>query len=462
MKRNPFFFLLIVIISSSCTKVSVKERPNVIIINIDDMGWKDVGYMGSGYYETPHIDNLASQGMQFTNAYAASANCAPSRASLLTGKWTTRHGIYTVGSSERGKSEDRKLIPTKNTKILSTRHQVLPELMQMNGYTTCHAGKWHLSDDPMEYGFDVNIGGGGNGYPHSYYPPYKNVAISGGDDQHLSDVIMEQTIGFIDTVSHPFFLHYAPYAVHTPIQPVKTLLDKYEEKPASGGQDNALYATMVENIDRNIGLLVAKLKDRDLYRNTVLIFTSDNGGLYGVTNQYPLRAGKGSYYEGGIRVPFFILWKDQVRGKSKSDTPITHLDIFPTVLQVTGANANEPLDGNTLMPLLMGEVSDMDRALFWHFPVYLQKYKAHNSENRDTLFRTRPGSVVRHGKWKLHYYFEHNEMELFNLDDDIGERTNLVEEMPDKAGEMLLLLKKWWKSSDAPIPTELNPAYCHK
>ncbi len=459
MNRNLIFIFVITFISFSCSSTSNRKQPNIIIINIDDMGWKDVGYMGSSYYETPHIDALATQGMRFTNAYAASANCAPSRACLMTGKWTPRHGIYTVGSSERGKPGHRKLVPAKNTNTLSKMHRIIPGVLKQNGYITCHAGKWHLSDKPLEYGFDINIGGGHNGHPASYYPPYKNVDITGGEGQHLTDLIMKRTIHFVDTVQYPFFLYYAPYAVHTPIQPVKSLLGKYERKVASEGQDNAAYATMVENVDRNIGLLIDKLKEKNLFNNTLLVFTSDNGGLYGITNQHPLRAGKGSYYEGGIRVPFFFVWKQRIKANATSEVPISHLDIFPTLLQAAGLKADDTLDGTGLLPVLKGEVTGIERALFWHFPVYLQAYKAQNYENRDVLFRTRPGSVVRNGKWKLHYYFEDNALELFDLDNDIGERRNLAQTEQDKVKEMLLLLKDWWKRTDAPIPTELNPEY---
>ena len=177
--------ILIIVFGASCTNKEGSEVPNIIIINIDDMGWKDVGFMGSEYYETPNIDYLSSLGIIFTNGYASASNCAPSRACLMTGQWTPRHGVYTVSPSTRGNSEDRKLIPTENTHTLPLKHTILPQVLHENGYITCHAGKWHLSDNPLEYGFDVNIGGGHNGLPKSYYPPYKNVTIDGGSDKYL-------------------------------------------------------------------------------------------------------------------------------------------------------------------------------------------------------------------------------------------------------------------------------------
>ncbi len=459
--RISTFLISTFLLYSSCTMKVIEEiRPNIILINIDDMGWKDVGFMGTMYYETPNIDKLSAQGMIFTNGYAAAANCAPSRACLMTGQWTPRHGIYTVGNSERGEAKKRKLIPTLNTVTLSKKFEVFPEVLKKNGYTTCHAGKWHLSQNPLEYGFKINIGGGHNGHPSSYYPPYKNVSIEEGKNRYLTDLIMEKTLEFVDTVSQPFFLNYAPYAVHTPIQPINSLLDKYQAKPSWNGQQNAKYATMIENLDRNIGLLISKLKERKLFNNTLIIFTSDNGGLYGITRQSPLRAGKGSYYEGGIREPFFFVWKDKIKEDSKSDIPITNLDIYPTILSVIGLdNQKYNIDGANLLPVLKDSLKVLERPLFWHFPIYLQAYKKEDNENRDLLFRTRPGSVVRYNNWKLHYYFENNEVELYDLVEDISERNNLAQSNPTKTNEMLNYLKSWWKKTNAPIPESINPKY---
>lgn len=460
MKFEILIITALVLSISSSQNILKDIKPNIIIINVDDMGWRDVGFMGSEYYETPNIDQLSKSGMIFTNAYAASANCAPSRASLMTGKWAPRHGIYTVASSERGASKHRKLIPTKNITTLSKKHEIIPEILNQNGYITCHAGKWHLSENPLEYGFDLNIGGGHNGHPSSYYPPYNNVNIVGKNNQNLTDLIMEKTLKFMDTVSHPFFLNYAPYAVHTPITPINSLLEKYNQKPTWNGQNNPKYATMVENLDRNIGLLITTLKERGLFDNTLIVFTSDNGGLYGITNQHPLRAGKGSYYEGGIREPFFFVMKDKIKAKSKSDIPITNIDLFPTILEYAGIkNDQSKYDGINLSPILEKKVDELDRPLYWHFPIYLQAYNAHDNENRDSLFRTRPGSVIRYGNWKLHYYFENDEVELYNLAEDIGERNNLVKKEPEKTEELLNYLKKWWNETNAPIPRNINPAY---
>lgn len=447
--------VLAVLLSIQLLNAQENIPPNIILINIDDMGWKDVGFMGSKYYETPNIDKLASQGMVFSNGYAAASNCAPSRASLMTGLWTPRHGIYTVNTSERGKAKDRKLVPIKNTRTLSSKLKVIPQILKEKGYVTCHAGKWHLSDDPKTFGFDVNIGGSHAGFPKSYYPPYKNVVVEKGENSYLTDLITEKAMLFIQNSQQPFFLYYSPYAVHLPINPVKELLPKYISKMPHNGQRNAKYATMVENLDRNIGLLLNSLKDP----NTLIIFTSDNGGLYGITNQKPLRAGKGSYYEGGIREPFVVVWKSKIEKNSKSKTPVSHLDVFPTILHAaTISEYNGLLDGTDLFPILTKKQNNIDRSLFWHFPVYIQskKWKNFKNENRDSLFRTRPGSVIRKGDWKLHYYFEDRSVELFNLKHDIGEKNNVAQKNPVMVSKLKEELENWWKNTQAEIPTEKN------
>ena len=439
------------------------KKPNIILINIDDMGWRDVGFMGSKYYETPNIDKLAGKGMIFTNAYAAAANCAPSRACLMSGEWPQRHGIYTVGNSDRGKSKDRKLIPITNTITLPSDILVFPELLHNAGYITCQAGKWHLSDSPLQFGFDLTIGGSHAGHPGSYYPPYKNVFIKEPiKKEYLTNLIMDKVLDFINLSSDkPFFLYYATYAVHTPIQAIKELLPKYEQKNEWNGQKNAAYATMVENVDAQIGRLVDLLEKTGKINNTFILFTSDNGGVYNITKQWPLRAGKGSPYEGGIREPMFAYWKGKIPSGTKSEVPVTNIDFFPTILDVAGITppAEKILDGKSILPILTRNGSIDERPLFWHFPIYLQ---GGNKESQDTIFRTRPGSSIRLGDWKLIQYFENNDLELYNLKEDIGERNNLAKSNPDKTNELLNLLTKWRKNTHAPVPTKLNPEFITK
>jgi arylsulfatase A-like enzyme len=430
-----------------------------VIINVDDMGWRDAGFMGSEFYQTRHIDSLASLAAVFTNGYASAANCAPSRACLMTGLWTPRHGIFTVGTSERGNSEDRRLVPVANETTLKQQLATLPEILANQGYQTCHAGKWHLSDDPLPYGFHRNIGGAHNGHPQSYFYPFGNVDLPAQPGENLTNSIMDQVIDFVHTTSDPFFLYYAPYAVHTPIQPIAELKSKYEGKPHWQGQSNVDYATMIENLDRNLGRLVSVLKETGAWENTLLVFTSDNGGLYGITYQYPLRAGKGSYYEGGIRVPFFILWENKV-DPHKYATAVTNLDLFPTLLEAAGVDLSKhSFDGVSLLPLLTSSTQIPERPLFWHFPIYLQAYNVHHNQNRDSLFRTRPGSVIRSGDWKLHHYFEDDGLELYHLKEDISEQHNLVQQHPEKAEELYNLLKTWRSEVDAPLPSLINPDF---
>lgn len=438
-------WLIVIIVSCFTINLSSAQnkRPNILIVLIDDMGWRDVGFMGSKFYETPIIDSLVAQGMVFTNAYASAANCAPSRASLMSGQWMPRHGIYTVGSSERGKSTDRKLIPIQNNETLAPDFKTLAEALKENGYTTCLAGKWHLSDDPAPYGFNVNIGGSHAGNPGSYYPPYRNVKLSGANTEYLTDLIMDKTIDYVKNIStdKPFFLYYATYAVHSPIQKVDSLMYKFENKKPWLGQSNQAYATMVNNEDRNIGRLLSALKEKGVLDNTFIIFASDNGGLNPVTFQHPLRAGKGSYFEGGIRVPTAFIWKGKIKAGTHADLPITNLDFYPTLMEVAQSATSEKLDGKSLYRYLQTQKAGkqlLNRSLYWYFPIYLE---GGNEETNDRAFRTRPGEAIRKGDWKLHHYFEDNSLQLYNLKEDVGETNNLADKLPQKTKELLKLLK---------------------
>lgn len=442
------------------------SKPNILLINVDDMGWRDVGFMGSEYYETPNLDELAAGGMIFTNAYASASNCAPSRACMLSGQWSSRHGIFTVGNSDRGESKDRKLIPVPNNMVLPASQYTLAEALQDVGYITCHAGKWHLSEDPTTQGFEVNIGGTHAGHPSSYYPPYLNVPLTApSDDYYLTNLIMDKIQEFLKTTgSEPFFLHYSPYAVHTPIQPVDSLLSKYKNKTQCNGQNNAEYATMIENLDNQIGRLIDELKKSGKFDNTFILFTSDNGGHYGITKQWPLRSGKGSYYEGGIRVPMSVSWPGKIPAGTKTEVPVTNLDFYPTLLEVAGVEkpADKILDGQSILPVLTGEGTLAERPIFWHFPIYLQAYLKKGDPTQDPLFRTRPGSAIRKGDWKLIHYFENNDLELYNLKKDIEEKNNLTRAEPEKLNELLKILENWRKETKAPIPSKMNPYFFKK
>ncbi|MDD2380889.1 MAG: sulfatase [Mariniphaga sp.] len=468
MHIKPFilFLLLIPNCFSQCTlnfAQSNSQSPNILLINIDDMGWRDVGFMGSEYYETPNLDALAAEGMIFTNAYAAASNCAPSRACLISGQWTPRHGIYTVGNSDRGDSKNRKLIPISTNTVLPDSQYTLAEALQDAGYETCQAGKWHLGKDPLTQGFDLSIGGTHAGHPSSYYSPYKNVPLEApSENYYLTQLIMDKTLEFLQSVQDkPFFLYYAPYAVHTPIQPVHELLPKYRNKPEWNGQHNPNYATMVENLDIQIGRLTDELKKSGKIKNTFILFTSDNGGHYAITKQLPLRSGKGSYYEGGIREPMFVYWQGKIKAGTQSDVPVMNIDFYPTLLEVAGIDVpdGKKLDGKSILPILTGEGTFEQRPLFWHFPIYLQAYLKEGDPTQDPLFRTRPGSAVRLGDWKLIQYFENNDLELYNLKEDLSEKNNLATTNQKKRNELLKILENWRKETHAPVSYALNPEY---
>jgi arylsulfatase A-like enzyme len=450
-------FLLVALVSCSQPEIL---SPNIVLIVADDLGWKDVGFMGSTYYETPHLDQLARGGMAFTQAYAAAANCAPSRASLMTGQYATAHGIYTVGSSERGDSRTRRIIPVKNMTTLRSDFFTLAEALQEAGYTTASIGKWHLGEDPCSQGFDVNLGGSLRGHPNSYFAPYGGPDLEAPQGEYLTDRLTEEALRFMRQNSRrPFFLYLPYYAVHTPIQGKDSLVQKYLEKDEGPCQSHAAYAAMVDNLDRCVGLLLAELDQLKLRENTLVIFTSDNGGIREISCQEPLRAGKGSYYEGGIRVPLIFSWPGMIQPGSRTDEPVINIDFFPTLMELTGRKAPADLDGLSLWPLLTRKEELPERALYFHFPVYLQAYRAGYDDGRDPLFRTRPGSVVRKGEWKLHYYYEDEGTELYNLNTDPGERINLATVYPGKSEELRILLNEWLEKEEAPVNFDPNPKF---
>ncbi len=458
-----------------------KSKPNFVFILVDDLGWKDVGYMGSTFYETPHIDKLASQGMMFTNAYAAASVCSPTRASIMTGKYPARLDITDwIGGKQKG-----KLLPAEYKHQLPLEEVTIAEAFKEAGYKTCFIGKWHLGDKPYfpeKQGFDINIGGHAAGQPGSYFYPYKNNRnsyfdvpglASGKPGEYLTDRLTDESIKFLEkNKDRPFLLFLSHYAVHTPLESKKELTEKYRVKAAglfSGEeteflqerdsftrqrQDQPVYAGMVQSTDESVGRIMQKLNELGLEENTIVIFMSDNGGLSTLykrktapTCNGPLRAGKGWLYEGGIREPMIVKWPGVVQPGTVSDEPVISTDFYPTMLQM----AELPLkpmqhqDGLSLIPLLRQEGGLNRKALFWHFPHY------HGSGNR-------PSGAVRVGDYKLIEWFENGRIELYNLKNDIGEKHNLAQEMPEKAQELLQLLHDWRKKVDAKMPRP-NPEW---
>lgn len=460
LRVNCLLFIVMTLLLS-CVEQS---KPNIIIINVDDLGWKDVGFMGSEYYETPNLDKLAGQGMVFYHAYAAAANCAPSRASMMSGMNTPKHGVYTVDNSERGNAKTRKIIPTPNRDFLPDSSYTLAMMLMDNGYTNGTFGKWHINEDPLQHGFHFNVGGSYHGNPGrgGYFSPYNiNFIENGPEGEYLTDRLTEEAINFIkQNKSKPFFLNLPFYSVHTPIMGKRNLVEKFENKPGSEGQDRADYAAMVASVDENVGKLLAVLDELNLTDNTFLIFTSDNGGIRDISYQTPLRAGKGSYYEGGIRVPLIIRWPGVIEEGSSSNFPVTHMDFYPTIRSIIRAEVrpDEALDGIDITPLFDRQTMS-ERPLFWHFPIYLQAYNPKEDGGKDPLFRTRPGSVIRKGKWKLHHYFEDGDYELYDLAQDPGENNNLVESQIEIRDQLIALLNNWREEVNAPIPSQKNPLY---
>ena len=450
------------------------DQPNILMVFLDDLGWKDTGYMGSDFYETPNIDALAKGGMVFTNAYSCAANCAPARACLLSGQYTPRHQIFNVGTGPRGKAAHRRLKIIPGVKTLDPKIKTWAHQLQSAGYKTATMGKWHLSSDPLPYGFDLNIGGThAGGPPKGYYPPHGKVPNlkDAPENEYLTDRLSDEACKFITAnKDRPWMLYLTHFAVHTPLNAKKELVAKYKTKEPGELHNHTAMATMIQAVDDGVGKIVATLESLKIRDNTVIMFYSDNGGYGPATDMAPLKGYKGTYYEGGIRVPFLVNWPGNVKPGSTSAEPITGVDFYPTFCEIAGAKLpdDQANDGVSLVTLFKGEVENLDqdrgegktpRSLYWHFPAYLQSYGRVADEQQDPLFRSRPCGVIRQGKWKLIQYFETGENELYDLQSDIGESKNLATNNPEQLNRLLGDLKAWQSKTQAPIPTELNPKF---
>lgn len=442
------------------------KQPNIVFILADDLGWTDLGVMGSDYYETPNIDRLASQGLLFDNAYAAAANSAPSRACMMTGMYTPRHGVFTVSPPDRGDRTKRKLIPCLNTDDVRADFVTLAEALQQQGYQCGHIGKWHLGDDadgtgPLSQGFIWNVGGNRAGSPYSYFYPYclpnKSKCHLGLDEgqpgEYLTDRLTDEAIAFVRSHKDaPFFLHLSHHAVHTALQAPDSLVEKYRNKPAGTYHTNPVYAAMIEKLDDSVGKLCKEIEDLGLSGNTLIVFYSDNGGSEPVTDNYPLNGGKGMPYEGGSRVPLILKWAGKIEPGSRTLVPVTGVDFYPTFVNLAQGTVSADLDGEDLFEVVKN--CNFDRDLFWHFPAYLESY-ADGGQG----FRSRPYSSMRSGDWKLIYNYEDQSLELYNLKEDQGETKNLADSCPEKREELYCRLKQWIEQTHAPIPTEPNPYF---
>ncbi len=471
----PFLlaFLFMPCVSSLAADASsTLAKPNIVFILADDLGQRDLGCYGSTFYETPNLDRMAKEGALFTNAYAACPVCSPTRASLMTGQWPQRLGITDyIGAPAKPEAWNRntKMLPAPYTELLSLEKPTLAKAMKDAGYATFFAGKWHLGPEgywPENQGFDINMGGHDRGGPYGgkkYFSPYGNPRlIDGPDGEHLPDRLATETNKFIEAnQARPFFAYFALYSVHTPLMAREDLQKKYEDKRKRLGlkaqwgkedtrdvrlnQDHAVYAGMVEAMDLAVGKVLNKLGELGLRDNTLVFFTSDNGGLSTSegwpTSNLPLRGGKGWMYEGGIREPFLVRWPSVITAGRIVRSPVSSPDIFPTLLDVANAKptSGQTLDGLSLVPVFKGGELP-ERPLFWHYPHYGNQGGA-------------PAAAIRQGDWKLIWTFENQQLEMFNLANDLGEENNLIESEPERAQALQLALLAWQKEVGAKLPT---------
>ena len=468
MKKQTLGIILMctMVLTSACSSISknkkVTKAPNIIFILLDDWGWQDAAFMGSKYYLTPHMDELAKQSYTFTQAYSSSPNCAPTRAALNSGLRPQKTGIYTVKSSARGKAEQRRIIPTANQTVLKDEVITLAESLKSNGYQTAFIGKWHLGEGehggPLTQGFDINIAGNQTGTPKSYFSPFKNPElVDGPNGEYLPDRLSQEAVKFIESNhSKPFFLMLSHYAVHSPIKAPKATVSKHLDRQGDEYHNNPTYAAMLEHTDNSVQRVLDALKTQGLEDNTWVILTSDNGGYDKATQAPELRGSKGMLYEGGLRVPLLIKMPSQST-QTIINEPVSTLDFYPTLLNIANGSAplQQPLDGKTLLPLLNNQSINRE-ALYFHFPAYLQSTK------QKQIWRTTPASMIRMGDYKLIEFFEYGQLELYNIKKDLKETKNLALLEPKRTAKLYLKLKQWQQTSKAPIPTQLNPKFDEK
>lgn len=445
---------LITIIAVTCAATLSAEQPNVLFFLVDDLGYSDVACYGNTLHETPNVDRLASEGMRFTDAYAACAVCSPTRASIQTGKYPIRYGITDWIAGARRHNTPLKEIFTE--RMLPLEEVTVAEAFKEHGYKTAFVGKWHLNDYdhktgfPEDQGYDVNIGGHHKGTPPGgYWAPFNNPKMSNlPSDKYLTDRMGDETIQLLEQYSKdrekPFFLMLSFYTVHTPIQPKQVLKTYYEKKLSKQKNShwkNPKYAAMVHSMDENIGRILEALDQQDLSKDTIVVFVSDNGGLKSVTSCYPLRKGKGYYHEGGVRVPLIIRKPGHVAAGVESEEPVISNDLFPTLLDLAGLPLRPDLhtDGLSLKPVLQEKSFEGHDALYWHYPHYHAAGET-------------PTSAIRVGDYKLIRHYQDGALELYDLKKDIGENKNLVKQMPEKADQLEAALDKWLSEVDAYIP----------
>ncbi|MFR9503279.1 MAG: sulfatase [Rikenellaceae bacterium] len=449
---------------------------NILFILVDDLGWNDLGFMGSEYYETPNIDRLAASGVVFTDGYAACQVSSPSRASIMTGLYTTRHGVTDwigekAGEAWRDMGRHTKLLPSEYDLYLDPKFDIIPEKLKSEGYATFFAGKWHLGGEeqylPDSNGFDINKGGWEAGGPKGgYFSPYANPKLEDGPaGENLSMRLAEETVAFIEdhnsnSSDQPFFAYLSFYAVHASIETTQEYWSYFRDKaermgiaesgfivdrtlPVRQCQDNPIYAGLIKQMDDAVGRVLDAIDELGLDENTLIVFTSDNGGVTSgdaySTSLLPLRGGKGRQFEGGIRVPVVIKSPQSPLNGESCSTPVHGIDFYPTLMSYAGVDMGTTfVDGVDVTPLLRGE-QIAERSLFWHYPHY-------GNQGGE------PSSIIRKGDWKLIYYHEDLRCELYNLKQDLSESEYVTAQNRDKAEELKEELLAWLEQTQALIP----------
>jgi arylsulfatase A len=456
MTRNYACCLLITVLLSGVSAPTCAAAPNVILIMADDLGWTDLGCYGSDFYESPHIDGLARDGMRFTANYSACTVCSPTRAALLTGKYPAR--LHITDWIPGQPPENPKLVVPDFTKQLPLQEVTLAEVLQAAGYATASIGKWHLGGPPYypeHHGFDKNIAGTDAPQPRpSYFAPYKIDTIAQGPaGEYITDRLTTDAVHFIrKNAEQPFFLYLPHFAVHTPIEAKKKLIERFKTKLNDAKQRrhvNAAYAAMIASLDQSVGRIRETLDELNIADRTIIIFTSDNGGRVPTTSNAPLRVGKGSCYEGGVRVPMIVYWPKVTAG-GVCEVPVITMDLFPTILEMLAqAGAGDAAgDGVSIVPLLRQSGTIPERPLFWHYPHY-QHYQQGG---------TTPYGAIRRGDDKLIEFYDDFRVELYNLANDIGEQHDLASAEQDRAKSLRDELHAWRIAVSAQMPTP-NPSY---
>ena len=449
MKLILSTFLFLLFISSLSL-----SKPNILFILIDDMGWMDLGCQGNKNLHTPNIDALAKSGIRFTDAYAPAPVCSPTRAAIMTGQSPARLQITNhLPHQDRFTPKSSKLLPARMLNHLPLKYVTLAEKLKKDaGYATAFIGKWHLYTgknekyNPLNQGFDINIGGCSYGGPPTFFDPYRiDFLADRKKGEYLPDRLADETIAFItkqQSANKPFFVALWNYTVHWPMEAPADLLKKYKNLPVRGYRDYR-YAAMIEAMDNAVGKVLNSLDNLNLTDETLVIFSSDNGPFGGVGDASPLRADKGHLYEGGIRVPLIIRWPGKIKPRTLDETPVILTDLYPTILEVSGidSNVNYPVDGKNLLPLLKERKKLNNRAIFWHYPNF-----AFHRDNR-------LGSAIREGDYKLLHFYDNDSIELYNLRKDISETNDLSRELPQLALKLKNKLESLLKESGAAMPT---------